>query len=101
MNKKHAAQWTRTLETYAFPIMGQLNVGDINQEHILAVMQPIWTTKTETATRVRSRIEHVLDWARVRGYRSGDNPEGPALPSALFRTSRASIWFLLRCTASS
>jgi integrase len=74
VNKKHTAQWTRTLETYAFPNIGHLNIGDIQQEHILAVLQPIWTTKTETATRVRSRIEHVLDWARVRGYRSGDNP---------------------------
>lgn len=66
------------MDSYAgnvcLPIIGRLNVGDIHQEHILAVMQPIWTTKTETATRVRSRIEHVLDWARVRGYRSGDNP---------------------------
>lgn len=73
-NPKHAAQWTSTLKTYALPVIGRVHVADIQQEHILAVLQPIWTTKTETATRLRGRIEHVLNWARVRGYRSGENP---------------------------
>jgi integrase len=73
-NAKHAAQWGATLETYAFPVMGKMHVSDIQQAHVLAVLEPIWSSKTETATRVRGRIELVLDWARVRGYRSGENP---------------------------
>jgi integrase len=73
-NVKHTAQWIRTLESYAFPIIGRVLVSDVQQTHILALLEPIWTTKTETACRVRGRVEHVLDWARVRGYRSGENP---------------------------
>ena len=73
-NAKHRAQWTATLETYASPTIGSLLVGDVTQAHILTILQPIWKAKTETATRVRGRIEQVLDWARVRGYREGENP---------------------------
>lgn len=73
-NPKHRAQWSSTLETYAFPVMGELSVELIAQEHILAVLEPIWQTKTETASRVRGRIESVLDWATVRKYRTGENP---------------------------
>ncbi|MDB5932480.1 MAG: phage integrase [Polaromonas sp.] len=73
-NPKHRAQWSSTLETYACPVMGELSVDLIAQEHILAVLEPIWKTKTETASRVRGRIEAVLDWATVRKYRSGENP---------------------------
>lgn len=73
-NPKHRQQWTNTLKTYAEPHIGQLLVRDITLAHILEVLQPIWKTKTETATRVRGRIEAVLDWATVRGYRQGDNP---------------------------
>lgn len=73
-NAKHRAQWGSTLETYASPFIGRMLVADIGQPNILAVLQPIWKTKTETATRVRGRIETVLDWARVRGYRDGENP---------------------------
>jgi integrase len=73
-NAKHAAQWTATLKTYAFPIIGSLHVADVEQGHIVAMLEPIWKTKTETASRVRGRVENVLDWARVRGYRTGENP---------------------------
>ena len=73
-NPKHRAQWASTLETYAAPVMGKLHVADIGQSHVLAVLEPIWRTKTTTATRVRGRIEQVLDWATVRGHRKGDNP---------------------------
>lgn len=73
-NDKHRQQWTNTLEMHAAPIIGDLHVSDIAQAHILKVLEPIWTTKTETASRLRGRIEQVLDWARVRGYREGENP---------------------------
>lgn len=73
-NSKHAAQWRSTLATYAFPVIGNIFVRDIEQSHILRVLEPIWLTKTETATRLRGRIENILDWARVSGYRTGDNP---------------------------
>ena len=70
----HRRQWVNTLETHAAPYIGTLLVNDIKQEHVLSVLQPIWKTKTETASRLRGRIEQVLDWATVRGYRQGDNP---------------------------
>lgn len=71
---KHASQWASTLETYAYPIVGNLPVQSIDVGLITKILQPIWATKTETATRLRGRIESVLDWATVRGLRSGDNP---------------------------
>lgn len=73
-NPKHRAQWESTLRTYAFPIIGALHVSDIHQEHVLQVLEPIWKTKTETASRLRGRIENVLDWASTRKYRTGENP---------------------------
>lgn len=73
-NPKHVAQWTATLATYASPVMGRLLVRDIDLPHVLAVLEPIWKTKTETATRVRARIESVLNWATVNKYREGLNP---------------------------
>jgi integrase len=73
-NPKHRAQWASTLQTYAFPVMGKLLVKDVGQEQILKVLEPIWKTKTETASRLRGRIESVLDWATVRKYRTGENP---------------------------
>lgn len=73
-NAKHRAQWAATLATYASPALGKLLVGDVGQVHVMAALLPIWKSKTETATRVRGRIEQVLDWARVRGYRDGENP---------------------------
>jgi integrase len=73
-NEKHRAQWKSTLETYAYPEIGKLMVRDVQQEHVLRILEPIWKTKTETASRLRGRIESVLDWATVRKYRTGDNP---------------------------
>ena len=73
-SEKHVAQWTNTLETYAAPIFGKLPVASIDTAQVMKVIEPIWTTKTETATRVRGRIESVLEWATVRGYREGENP---------------------------
>ncbi|MET3512795.1 integrase [Pseudacidovorax sp. 1753] len=74
-NAKHAAQWAATLEAYAYPLLGEMNVADIEPSHVLEVLKPIWTEKTETATRVRGRIEAVLDYATaVKKWRVGDNP---------------------------
>lgn len=71
---KHAGQWKATLETYAYPTIGSLPVALIDVALVLKVIEPIWSTKTETASRVRGRIETVLSWAKARGYRQGDNP---------------------------
>jgi integrase len=73
-NAKHAQQWRNTIETYAGPVIGKLLVQDIDQRHVMAILEPIWRKKTETASRVRNRVELVLDWAAARGYRSGPNP---------------------------
>ncbi|WP_243856657.1 site-specific integrase [Paraburkholderia sp. BL6665CI2N2] len=73
-NAKHADQWINTLTTYAYPVFNSLPVSAIDTALVMKVLEPIWTTKTETATRVRGRIESVLDWATVSGYRSGENP---------------------------
>ena len=73
-NAKHASQWRNTLKTYAYPIIGDLPVEAIDIEMVLEVLNPIWKTKTETASRVRSRIEQVIDWAAVHRYRTGENP---------------------------
>ncbi len=73
-NLKHAAQWRATLETYAYPHMGDLPVGRVGVAEVLAALEPIWKTKPETASRVRGRIEAVLDYGRTREWRSGENP---------------------------
>lgn len=73
-NAKHATQWTATLENYAFPVVGKLHVQDVNLSHIREILDPIWATKTETAKRLRGRIENVLDWATASKYRTGENP---------------------------
>lgn len=73
-NAKHAAQWRATLATYAYPIFGAAAVQAVDTGMVLKVLEPIWTKKPETASRVRGRIEAVLDWAKARGYRKGDNP---------------------------
>jgi len=71
---KHAAQWQATLVAYAGPVMGALPVQTIDTALVLKVLEPIWIEKPETAGRVRGRIEAVLDWAKARGYRQGENP---------------------------
>lgn len=73
-NPKHRAQWQSTLETYAYPHMGDLPVGEIATSHVMAALEPIWNAKPETASRVRGRIESVLDYARAREWRTGENP---------------------------
>ncbi|MBB6590990.1 integrase arm-type DNA-binding domain-containing protein [Ralstonia solanacearum] len=73
-NAKHAQQWENTLDTYAYPAIGDVDVRDIDTAMIVRVLQPIWTNKAETASRVRGRIECVLDAAKVLGKRSGENP---------------------------
>ncbi|MDB5864657.1 MAG: phage integrase [Betaproteobacteria bacterium] len=73
-NGKHGDQWTNTLTAYAFPEFGAMPVQSVDTGLVLKALDPIWKTKHETATRVRSRIEAVLDWASSRGYRSGENP---------------------------
>lgn len=71
---KHADQWTNTLKTYAEPVIGALPIQDVDTTLVLKVLEPMWAKKPETASRLRGRIESVLDWATARGYRSGDNP---------------------------
>lgn len=73
-NAKHAQQWRNTIETYANPTIGKILVRDVGLAQILAILEPIWRTKTETASRLRGRIESVLDWATARGYRTESNP---------------------------
>jgi integrase len=87
-NVKHGQQWNNTLTTYASPLIGKLPVEAITIDLVYKVLEPIWVTKTETATRVRQRIETVLDWCKARGYLKGENPArlkgglGELLPSA-------------------
>lgn len=73
-NAKHAKQWRSSLSAHAYPVMGDTPVGAIDTAMVLEVLNPIWLTKTETATRLRGRIEQVLSYAKVKGYRSGENP---------------------------
>ena len=73
-SKKHAEQWRATIKTYCSPVFGQLPVDQIDVELVLEVIEPIWYTKTETASRLRGRIENILSWAIVHGYHDGPNP---------------------------
>lgn len=73
-NEKHRQQWYTTIETYACPIIGKKKVKDITRDDIIAVLRPIWTTKNETATRVRSRLERIFSYAIFKGEYSGANP---------------------------
>jgi integrase len=73
-NAKHADQWTNTLATYAKPIVGSLAVDSIDTSHVMKILEPIWSAKAETASRLRGRIESVLDWATTKNHRSGENP---------------------------
>lgn len=73
-NNKHYTQWVNTLATYAQPVIGSLAVDEVEQQHILQILEPIWKSKTETASRVRGRIEQILNWATVQGMRTGPNP---------------------------
>jgi integrase len=73
-NDKHRHQWKATLATYAYPEIGELAVAAVDTGLVMKIIEPLWSTKVETASRVRGRIESVLDWAKVRGYRDGENP---------------------------
>lgn len=73
-NEKHKAQWFNTIKTYAYPILAEIPVDAVDTDDVLKVLEPIWMTKTETATRVRQRIETILDWSKARGYMKGENP---------------------------
>jgi len=73
-NPKHAAQWPSTLQTYVYAVMGELPVQVVDVGLVMKAVEPLWSAKPETASRVRGRIESILDWATARGYRTGDNP---------------------------
>ena len=73
-NAKHRQQWRNTLDTYADPILGKLPVAQVGVGEVMRVLEPLWREKTETASRLRGRIEAVLDYATARGWRSGENP---------------------------
>lgn len=73
-NDKHCQQWRNTLSTYVYPVIGDLPVGEVATGHVLEIIEPLWKSKPETASRVRGRIETVLDAAKARGYREGENP---------------------------
>lgn len=73
-NAKHGAQWMATLDAYAFPVFGSVPVASVVTAHVLRALEPIWREKPETASRVRGRIEAILDYAKSRGWRTGENP---------------------------
>jgi integrase len=73
-NDKHRQQWRNTLASYVYPVMGELPVAEIGTAHVLKILEPIWQDKPETASRIRGRIETVLDAAKARGYRDGEYP---------------------------
>jgi integrase len=73
-NPKHRAQWESTLDSYVYPVLGELAVQVIDVGLVMRAIEPIWSQKPETASRVRGRVEAILDWAAARGYRDGENP---------------------------
>lgn len=73
-NPKHRQQWENTLSTYVYPVIGELPVAEVSKAHVLQILEPIWKAKPETASRIRGRIETVLDAATARELRSGENP---------------------------
>ena len=74
VNPKHRQQWSNTLKSYAYPLLGRLPVASIDTELVMQVLRPLWSKKPETASRLRGRIETILDWAKVSGFREGENP---------------------------
>ena len=73
-NAKHIKQWSSTLSEYVYPIIGNTDISKIETSHILIILEPIWYEKTPTATRVRGRIEKIIDSAKIEGHRTGENP---------------------------
>ena len=94
VGNKSLDQWKSTLETYAFPVIGRLPMTEITKVHVISILEPIWDSKHETASRLRGRIERIIDYARAKGLRTGDNPAvykgnlDSALPSLNKRTQR-------------
>jgi hypothetical protein len=85
-NSKHAEQWATALATFAFPVFGSLPVAAVDTALVVKVLDPIWSKKPETASRLRGRIESVLDFAAVRGYRVGENRVAKRSPRAAGRS---------------
>lgn len=82
------AQWRSTLETYAYPFIGQKVIGEITKVDLLTILEPIWLTKNETASRLRGRIEAIIDYAKAKEYFEGDNPaawKGMLKPSSPYQ----------------
>jgi integrase len=73
-NAEHQRQWEATLADYANPVIGDLSVASVDTALVMKILEPLWARVPETASRLRGRIESILDWARVRGYRNGENP---------------------------
>jgi hypothetical protein len=71
---KSVAQWSASLDTYVNPVFGSLPVAAVDTGMVLKVLEPLWSRKTETASRLRARIERIIDWSKTRGYRDGENP---------------------------
>ena len=86
-NVKHSAQWSSTLETYAYPIIGNVPVDQIKTADILSILTPIWIDKHETATRVRQRMDNIFDWVTAQGWRL-DNPSSKSITQALPKVKR-------------
>ena len=86
-NVKHRAQWSSTLETYAYPIIGKMLVDEVTTDHILRILTPIWGEKHETATRVRQRMDTVFAWVKAKGWRQ-DNPAERSITEALPKVKR-------------
>jgi len=90
-NPKHRQQWRNTLATYAYPTIGNLSVRSVGIEHVKTILTPIWRTKSETARRVRGRLEAVLDYATANRYRTGENPARQKLIAAVLGRSRPRV----------
>ena len=91
-NKKHRQQWRSTLTTYVSPVFGSVPVQDIDIDLIMKVIEPLWSEKTETARRVRGRVEVILDWAKVRGY-SRPTPKPMVVPPPVLGVTQKSMMF--------
>lgn len=72
--EQHSRHWRRSLEMYAYPVIGKLPVDEVDANHVVKILEPIWNEMIETGTKVRERLEKVLDWAASAGHRSGENP---------------------------
>ena len=86
-NAKHGAQWSSTLESYAYPVIGNVPVDQIKTANILSILTPIWVVKHETATRVRQRMDNIFDWVIAQGWRL-DNPSSKSITQALPKVKR-------------